>query len=80
MLHNYVLQVIVRCLKNDELFQTKKATTSSCSLTDNGVKYHHTQFDEREPSCYLCTYRGVKYWSCYEITMKDWLEKTMWGD
>lgn len=37
------------------------------------------QFDERKPSCYLCTYRGVKYWSCYEITMPEWLEKTMWG-
>ena len=39
------------------------------------VIYHTENFDDRRPACYLLTYRGVKYWSCYEITLVDWFEK-----
>ena len=39
------------------------------------VIYHKTDPDNRPEACYLLTYRGVKYWSCYRITFMDWLEK-----
>jgi hypothetical protein len=38
--------------------------------------YHEKDPDGREPACYLFTYRGCKYWSCYEIHLVEWFEKT----
>jgi hypothetical protein len=36
--------------------------------------YHEEQIDERKPACYLLTYRGRSYYSCYGITLETWLE------
>ena len=37
--------------------------------------YHYDDMDKdtRPPSCYLLKYRGVAYWSCYRIHLRDWL-------
>jgi hypothetical protein len=37
--------------------------------------YHEKDPDGRSPSCYLLTYRGCKYWHCYEIHITEWFEK-----
>ena len=39
--------------------------------------YHYDDMDKdsRPPSCYQLTYRGVTYWSCYRIHMRDWLDE-----
>lgn len=39
--------------------------------------YHYDDMDKdsRPPSCYQLTYRGVTYWSCYRIHMREWLDK-----
>jgi hypothetical protein len=34
--------------------------------------YHEEQIDDRPAACYLLTYRGVKYYSCYGITLRSW--------
>ncbi len=36
--------------------------------------YHEEQIDERPPACYLLTYRGATYWSCYGIRLETWFE------
>ena len=36
--------------------------------------FHEKDPDNRTPACYLLTYRGCKYWSCYEIHLAEWLE------
>jgi len=38
--------------------------------------YHYDDMDKdtRPPSCYLLKYRGVAYWSCYRIHLRDWLD------
>ena len=39
--------------------------------------YHHDDKDKdsRPPACYQLTYRGVNYWSCYQIHLDEWFEK-----
>lgn len=37
--------------------------------------YHYEQIDKRPPACYQLTYRGCKYWSCYQIHLIEWFEK-----
>jgi hypothetical protein len=37
--------------------------------------YHEEDPDDRKPACYLLTYRGHKYWSCYGIHLREWFEK-----
>lgn len=39
--------------------------------------YHEKDPDGRSPACYLLTYRGVKYWHCYEIHLMDWFEQVL---
>ena len=31
--------------------------------------------DNRPSACYQLTYRGCKYWSCYQVHLRDWFEK-----
>lgn len=40
-------------------------------------KYHYDDMDKdsRPPACYQLTYRGVTYWSCYQIHLDEWFEK-----
>jgi hypothetical protein len=39
--------------------------------------YHYDDMDKdnRSPACYLLTYRGCRYWSCYQIHLVEWFEK-----
>jgi len=37
--------------------------------------YYEEDPDNRPFACYLLTYRGVKYWSCYGIHLVEWFEK-----
>jgi len=39
--------------------------------------YHYDDMDKdsRPPACYQLTYRGCKYWSCYQVHLRDWFEK-----
>jgi hypothetical protein len=37
--------------------------------------YHNEDPDNRPPACYLLTYRGITYWHCYGIHLKEWFEK-----
>jgi hypothetical protein len=39
--------------------------------------YHEEDPDNRKPACYLLTYRGCSYWSCYKIHLLDWFEKIL---
>jgi hypothetical protein len=36
--------------------------------------YHTKDPDDRPPACYLLTYRGCKYWSCYQVRLIEWFE------
>jgi hypothetical protein len=40
-------------------------------------RYHYDDMDKdsRDPACYMLTYRGCTYWSCYRIHLRDWLEQ-----
>ena len=42
-------------------------------------QYHYDDMDKdsRPPSCYQLTYRGVNYWSCYRIHLKDYFEQLL---
>jgi hypothetical protein len=31
--------------------------------------------DTRPPACYQLKYRGCSYWSCYSITLIEWLNR-----
>jgi hypothetical protein len=37
--------------------------------------YHKEQIDNRKPACYLLVYRGISYYSCYGVTLTEWLER-----
>jgi hypothetical protein len=38
--------------------------------------YHEKDFDNRPAACYLLTYRGCNYWSCYGIHLIEWFERS----
>ena len=48
--------------------------TTAEDLMEN-YTYHYDDMDKdsRPPSCYQLKYRGVTYWSCYRIHLRDWL-------
>jgi len=67
-------------VKHYQKSNSKKATSSLCSVSHgNAIINHYDQIDGRSPACYMCNYRGNVYWSCYGITMNEWLEKTLRG-
>jgi hypothetical protein len=50
--------------------------TTTEDLMEN-YTYHYDDMDKdsRPPACYQLTYRGVTYWSCYQIHLDEWFEK-----
>ena len=44
-------------------------------MTNYTYHYDDKDKDSRPPACYQLTYRGVNYWSCYRIHMRDWLDE-----
>ena len=50
--------------------------TTTEELMEN-YTYHYDDMDKdsRPPSCYQLKYRGVTYWSCYRIHLRDWLNE-----
>ena len=41
--------------------------------------YHYDDMDKdsRPPACYQLTYRGVNYWSCYRIHLKEYFNQLL---
>jgi hypothetical protein len=54
------------------------AVTLITSDMENYV-YHHDDMDKdsRPPSCYQLKYRGVTYWSCYNMHLHEYFERLL---
>jgi len=41
--------------------------------------YHYDDMDKdsRPPSCYQLKYRGVTYWSCYRIHLREYFDQLL---
>ena len=44
-------------------------------MKDYHYHYDDADKDSRGSACYLLTYRGCRYWSCYRIHLVEWFEK-----
>jgi len=42
-------------------------------------RYHFDDMDasNRPPSCYQLKYRGVTYWSCYKIHLREYFDQLL---
>ena len=54
-------------------------TYQKWGVMDKSYVYHYDDMDKdsRPPACYQLTYRGVTYWSCYRIHLKDYFEQLL---
>ncbi len=58
-------------------YMVLSAIADTLIRSDMNYTYHYDDMDKdsRPPGCYQLTYRGVTYWSCYRIHMREWLDK-----
>jgi len=55
------------------------ATVVTLITSDMDYRYHFDDMDNdnRPPSCYQLKYRGVTYWSCYKIHLREYFDQLL---